>query len=346
MEHLLAPAGSTPINIPYVGTETFESAYSRAPDDTVLSNFKGYWQRKGWEVDRETTALKLDHRAPSEVVSLLQTGFYFGCLISVFAEVGIAVRTEDFLERAAAPGKIFVRTTKLRDLMRRWIQKEETTQSSLNPSARIHRGNHIREMLGYTFHFFQGIMQKSDRMQGEPHRSDLELIGLSIMAMGESMHSVAAMIYGYDPRETPEWGASPVLKARLRENGWCVSDAPFFPDSPTRSAISVEYYFGGMACPRDRGDHLTCTPAICSKYLEVVDAETYQQKHAVPSCRCAAVQVAPAAAEIVEQTRIPVVHWDGDSLRVFPSDSVTKYVAISHVLVQTPGPIASSSFCC
>ncbi|GAB1311912.1 Heterokaryon incompatibility domain-containing protein [Madurella fahalii] len=330
MEHLLAPAGSKPINIPYVGTETFESADSRAPDDTVLSNFKGYWQRKGWEVDRETKALKLDHRAPSEVVSLLQTAFYFGCLISIFREVEIAVRTEDFLERAPghSAGKIFVRTTKLRDLMRRWIQKE--TQSNFNSSARIHRGYHIREMLGFTFHFFQGIMQKSDRMQ-EPHKSDMELIGLSIMAMGESMHSVAATIYGYDARETPEWGPSPVLKARLRDNGWCVSDAPFFPDSPTRSTISIEYYFGGMACPRERGDHSACTTAICSKYLEVVDWKTYQQKHVVPSCRCAPVQVAPAAAEIVEQTRIPVVHWDGESLRVFASDSVTKYVTISHV---------------
>lgn len=331
MEHLLSPATSLPINIPYVGGEDFETGSSL--HDDVLFNFKSYWERKGWKRHPATGDLIFEGRSLEEITKSLQTSLYFGCLISVFQRVGITVRTRDFLYTASPRGETFVRTTALPGLTAEWTRREGFTGGAVvrdfnNP--KYMRGENIKEMLNWTSWYLQMYCQKSEAM-AEPNKSLMELVELSIMAMAESLCSVLVMVYGYESREMPTCGPSPVLKNRLWENRWCVSDSPFFPESMTRAAISSDYYFGSAACPRRRQDHATCTRAICNEYLKVITPGAYEQKHTSHLCLCAPVPVPGVALRLVAEGNIPVIQWDGNTIQISVGGPQTRYVAMSHV---------------
>ncbi|KAH0569263.1 hypothetical protein GP486_000019 [Trichoglossum hirsutum] len=316
MEHLLTPAESRPISIPYVGGEEFERSNSQSND--IVYNFKTYWERKGWERHPETGDLLFKNRSPQDIVQSLQTSLYFGTLISIFARVGIPVRTRDFLDSSSPGGEIFVRTTKLPDLIADWTKREGFSERPLVfdvNSPRLLRSENIREMLNWTFYYLNMFRHESKAM-AEPCKSRMQLVELSIMAMAESLCSVIAAIYGYDAREMPTWGSSPVLKAQLRDNGWCVSDSPFFPESMTRAAISTDYYFSSFVCPRPRGDHSKCTMAICNEYCKKITIGEYQQKHVAHDCKCKPIQVPKEAINLVAERQIPVLQWDGKTIRV------------------------------
>src|SRR5687767_8580629 len=112
MEHLLAPEGAKPINVPYVSTEEYEEYAGYDVDSAqALVAYKSYFDRKGWKRD-ETGDLIFGDRTPYEIVAFLQTWLYFGCLISVFRRVGIVVRTSDFI-RLSQRGERFVCTRRL-----------------------------------------------------------------------------------------------------------------------------------------------------------------------------------------------------------------------------------------
>ncbi|KIW62373.1 hypothetical protein PV04_10553 [Phialophora macrospora] len=336
MEHLLIPATATHINIPYVGIEEFET--DRLARVDILENFKGYLDRRGWQRDLQTAELSFENRTPDEILQSLQTWLYFGCLISVFRRVGIIVGTGTFLEdrysNSPPHRERFVRTTRLHSLMAEWARREGFATGPVvhgdfaNP--KYLRGENLKEMLNFTFWYLQMYCRQSDAMV-EPHKSRMQLVELAIMAMGESLCSALVEIYGYQDKEMPTWGPSPVLKALLRQNGWCISDSPFFPESMTRAAISADYYFGGLVCPRSERDHSTCTDTICSEYLKVIEPGTYKQAHASPPCSCARVAVPSVALRLVAQKHIPVIRWDGTKMHVSEGSPSSLYVAISHV---------------
>ncbi|KAJ8116522.1 hypothetical protein ONZ43_g4425 [Nemania bipapillata] len=336
MEHLLASTGSAPINIPYVGIVEFEAHGDPMPDNSLM-NFKSSWMLRGWNVDQATGDLIFDGRSPVDVVRALQTTLYFGCIISVFRRVGITVRTRDFVDSSTAnhiDGVVFIRTRKLHGLIAEWIQREgladgPAVQNWNDP--KYMRGLEIKEMLNWTFWYLGMFCKQSDAMPA-PWRDQAKLVELSIMAMGESLCSVFVAVYGYEHKDMPTWGPSPVLKDRLRDNGWCPSDSPFFPESMTRAAVSADYYFGSFCCPRRRDDHRTCSTAICNEYLKVVVPGQYKQQHAEgQNCSCAPVRVSEDVIKLVAGGDIPVVQWDGEALMVSAGRAQSRYVAMSHV---------------
>ncbi|KAH7303684.1 hypothetical protein B0I35DRAFT_517242 [Stachybotrys elegans] len=358
--------GHSTINIPYVSTQEFEAG--DLPGVPPLENFKGYALRTGWDVNAETGDLNLDGRSFDELTSFLQTAFYFGCVITVFRLAGIPVRTADFLERRRLRQRdeIFVRTTILPRLISAWIKRETSTFTNrmvppFPPSRRqgfsaflrglgggsgatsdsnnvadpiterMMRSSGICETLNFTFWYLQMFRRRSETMT-EPFKTKMNLIELSIMAMGESLCTAVTMIYGLNPRLMPTWGPSPILKERLRRGGWCPSDSPFFPEATVMSSISADYYFGSRPCPwRRRADHSDCSIAICNAHLSVVDTATYQQRHVSPTCRCTAVEVPAEASDLVSQNAVPVVRWDGTMLTVSRGSAQTPYIALSHV---------------
>lgn len=332
MEHLLTPDASRQINVPYVGTEEFEADYYYSPHG-VVANFRGCWGRKGWKRHPATGDLIFNNRSPKEIANSFQMLLYFGCFIFVFRSVGITVRIGDFLDGSSSRGEKFVRTTRLHGFIAGWTRREgfaDGTGIQNFESPKYSRGVNIMEMLNWTSLYLKSYCQKSQDM-AEPHKSCMNLIELSIMAMGESLCSTLVAIYGYEAQKMPVWAPSPVLEARLRENGWCVSDSPFFPESMTRAAINVDYYFGGSVCPRRREDHSTCTVTICDEYLKVVLPENYKQKHVSSVCPCEPVNAPPAVIDLVARGAIPVIQWDGSALSVSEVTPQTTYVALSHV---------------
>ncbi|RYP49029.1 hypothetical protein DL768_005169 [Monosporascus sp. mg162] len=343
MEHLQARDPSQPIDIqiPYVAIEEYE-ADGQPSDDKVLFHFKSYWDRKGWTRHPRTGDLDFKNRIPETIPASLQTALYFGCLMSVFRTAGVTVHTRDFLYQSPnTGGQTVVRTTRLRDLIAAWAKRESFATGPVvsdpqNP--KYTRGESIREMLEWT-HYYTGMFSRhwgggEGTMMPEPHRTQLQLVELSIKAMGETMCAALAAIYGYETSDMPTWGPSPVLEERLRRNGWCVSDMPFFPESPIRASISADYFFGGMVCPRPRDHSMSaagCTTAICAEYLKVVDPKTYTQAHVSAGCTCKPMRIPDTSVKLVTSNLIPVVTWDGTKLDVSMGSSQNPYVALSHV---------------
>ena len=331
MEHLLAPASSRPIKIPYVGSQKFEADISTP--NNVLLTFKSYLEDNNWTREKASGDLIFENRSDEDIACCLQTWLYFGCIISVFRMVGITIQTDHFVSASNNRDGILVHTTRLGGYIAEWARREgfadgPVVQNFADP--KYMRGENIKEILNWTFWYLAMYCKKS-RSMSEPHKTRMRLIELSVMAMGETLCSALAAIYGYKPQEMPEWGPSPILEARLRENKWCVSDSPFFPESLQRSAISTAYYFGGCVCPRPRGDHSSCSTAICNEYLQVIDPNECKHKHITRSCSCARIEVPTAAIDIVEKSAIPVLCWDENTLSVSEAGPQAMYVAMSHV---------------
>lgn len=332
MEHLLAPPSSQPIKVPYVGIQEFDAGELLVPDN-VLVFFKSYLDRNRWVRDRATANVIFTNRSPEDIARCFQTWLYFGCIISVFRLLNVIIRTRDLLSGSYGLNEVLVDTTRLHGYIAEAAKREGFAQGPTVQdfaSQKYMRGQNIKEMLNMTFLYLPMYSKESDSMP-EPFKSRMRLIELSIMAMGETLCNVLVAIYGDDFRDMPNWGCSPILEDRLRQNGWCISDSPFFPESLQRSAISAAYYFGGYACPRPPKDHSTCSPAICNGYLQVINAGTYVQKHVSPSCSCTDIKVPTAARDIVKRQTIPVIHWNGTRLNVRESTPHTIYVALSHV---------------
>lgn len=333
MEHLLPPAGLRSIDIPYLGGQEFEAGISHFNPDEVLGNFKSYWDRQGWKRDSETGDLVFENHSPQQIVQSLQTWLYFGTLITIFGRVGIPVRTRDFLDTPPTGREIFVRTTKLPDLIAEWGRREGFSDgppdTNIN-SRKFMRSENIRETLNWTFYHMNEMFHPQMKAITEPHKRHMQLVELSIMAIAESISSVVAAVYSYDIKGMPTWGPSPILKTRLLDNNWCISDSPFFPESMTQAAISTDYYFGSYICPRPRGNHAKCTAAICNDYCKRITPTEYQQLHVSRNCRCDPIEVPDEAIRFVAQGQIPVLQWDGKRVKVSPS-STQKYVAMSHV---------------
>ncbi|KAI1173437.1 hypothetical protein F4777DRAFT_580909 [Nemania sp. FL0916] len=335
MEHLSHSSDpSRLIVIPYIDAREFEASCSR--DKDALYNFKAYLERNGWNFHSRTGELSFDNKSSEDIVKSLQTSLFFGCLVSVFSRVGINVGTRDFIATCPTQRGQFLSTAKLTGLVAQWIQREGFADVSTDGRTSIavndpksQRGENVMEMLNWT-HFFLGQFCQRIADMGEPHKELMKLTELCIMAMGESLCSVIAEIYGYESRSMPVWGPAPILRARLLENKWCGSDFPFFPESMSRAATSASYYFGSIPCPRPRGDHSTCTSTICREYLQVIEPGTYIQRHVRPLCSCLQV-IVDSAADVVLKGEIPVLQWDGENVRVSTKSSHSRYVVISHV---------------
>ncbi|AEO68452.1 uncharacterized protein THITE_2089960 [Thermothielavioides terrestris NRRL 8126] len=302
--------------------------------DDVLYNFKSYWDRTGWARHPLTGHLSFHDRRPEEIAQSLQTSLYFGTLISIFGRVGIPVRTRDFLSASSPNGEVFVRTTKLPHLVADWLRREGV---SSEPAAvgdvndpRWQRGQNIIEMLNWAFYYLNMYSRETQTM-AKVHKERMQLVELSIKAMAESLCSVASAIYGCEIRVMPSWGSSPVLAARLRDNGWCDSDSPFFPESMTRASVSADYYFGGLRCPRARGDHSGCSTAICNEYCRKITPGDYEQVHTAGCRGCKSELVPEQAIHLVEKGQVPVLQWDGDTIHVSAGDDTNAYVTVSHV---------------
>lgn len=332
MEHLLSPSGAGPISIPYVGGRVFEA--DTTPSTDILYYLKSYWDRAGWQRHPVTGDLSFRNRSPLEIVQSLQTSLYFGPLLSIFSRVGVHISTRDFLETSPTGQEIFVHTTNLPRFIAEWAKREGFSNGppvSTGFTPKYMRGENIKEMLSWALYYLQTFFTQESKAMVEPYKSHMQLVELSIMAMGESLCSVLCAIYGYSMGDMATWGPSPILRARLRQNGWCTSDSPFFPESMASVSISADYYFGSFPCPRQRGDHSECTAAICNEYCKKIKADEYEQKHVSSNCSCKAVEIPDEAIHLVARKQIPTVLWDGLEMKVSIGSILNPYVAVSHV---------------
>lgn len=157
-------------------------------------------------------------------------------------------------------------------------------------------------------------------------------IGLSMIALGHILGMALQDISG-DGRVTLRWGASPMLKAKLLENGWCPLDVRRFLADV---GIEGHYHLALKECAYEKGLHQGCDESACRALI--VNEETYVVPHVQPGCTCECDMATEAVVEVIKNEGIPVVSWrknvEGGGPRFIVEDGRSrrvKYVAISHV---------------
>jgi hypothetical protein len=124
MEHLRTPEGAEPIDVPYVGTEEYDGR-----------EFMSYPKRLKWTDYQLVGGENFGNRSPDKIEAFFQTWLYFGCLISVFADVGLKVTTKDFI-RETSTGEKYVTTGALPKLIEEWKNRDWTSEEAPTPRHR------------------------------------------------------------------------------------------------------------------------------------------------------------------------------------------------------------------
>ncbi|KAK6524098.1 hypothetical protein TWF694_005761 [Orbilia ellipsospora] len=340
MEHLLAHSDAPEIPIPYLNGDLFEFYISptlnpNQPGICVeLYTFKEYFQTRGFQFNSLGSILPTTLTA-REILKITQSTLYFGCLLTVFRSVGMALQTQYFLKDDGKGNKL-VSTKNLTNLIATWKMNEDKfTWAGAYPDVnnpKSQRCSHILETLAWTNNFSQELFKEA-RTKPDVGDTPIDAIELSIMAIGESLSLAAERIYGAPAERKVAWGPSSILTERLRLNGWCISDSPFFPEAESSGSICADYYFGSYRCPRQRGDHAKCTKNICAAYQEIVDPATYRPVHTA-DCQqdtCERITAPDEVVGIVDGDDTPIISWDGKDIKVSSFAASPKYVAISHV---------------
>ncbi|KAJ7508999.1 hypothetical protein B0H11DRAFT_1703297 [Mycena galericulata] len=349
MDHLIIPPEAKHLRVPYKCTEPYDGG-----------DFFGYPARKGW-TDEDLLGLNgFGGRDESEVEAFFQTWLYFGTLTCVFKLQGVDIDIAEFLATDEHSGEAFVTTCQvLPAKIRSWkIEWNKVLPVKIPSSRKIEwqdpwRGNQVKE----TVRILEELCKYVDRYCGSaglaraPSGTTLTTwpvageTSLSLIALGYILGEAARGIYG-DGHIQMHWGASPLVKRRLLEHGWCPLDVRRLL---TDIAVDGHYYLLLKDCPDGKKKHRGCDESVCR--ATTIDEATYVVQHVQSGCKCGDGGVSDdLIAQVIQKKGIPVVSWQQDagggrSGFIVEDASATNvtYVAISHVWADGLGnPITNS----
>lgn len=326
MDHLTIPAGSTHIRVPYKCTELFDGR-----------DFFDYPSRKGWTKDQ---LLGKDNfgvgRTSTEIESFFQTWLYFGTLTTIFKLQGIEIDQSEFVETDESSGEVFVTSKVLPSKIREWrIEWNESGRDRNAKEAKLTQkilaelSTYIDRYCGVEGREHEGIMRAP--VTAPVAWPVSEEIAMSMIALGYILGQAAREIY-HDGYIIMDWGASPWLKARLLEKGWCALDVRRLLADV---GIDGQYYLALKECPYDMERHRGCNEFGC-RACTIVE-ETYVTKHVEPECKCEFDMATKEVVEVIRAEGIPVVSWRKNAVKgsrfVVDDGKVGEiaYVAVSHV---------------
>jgi hypothetical protein len=360
MDHLPAPIGTKPIEIPYIPAEPYDRG-----------SFLGYPERQNWKIksngeldfelemdsgeeewnmdaDEEDTDKdegEDEEDDPDEKIDIfVQTWLYFGCLIEVFHIVGISVKQEDFIRSDNT-----ITTNKLPALIREWKSRELSSQEgrallASSHQTRDHQWETLAKRKPGRYTLITSILE-TVRFYTKKYcySGDIEVCGpsvpswsipaeicLSIMVLGWTLKRAAHHIYRPGeilPRQN--WGSSSILTSRVEQAGWCLGEvAKLMGDVE----IDCFFFFGSLRSPREDQDHSTCTELGCAgKGIK----GPYTTQHVRPGCPCASARVPiDRVVEIIREGDTPLISWtsrSGITVDKYGTSYQRKYVSISHV---------------
>ena len=226
-------------------------------------------------------------RTWEEIVTLLQSWCYFGLLIEIFAIAGIFVEIEDFLspERITHGNQERVVTSqKLSKLLRDWEAKAVCldTKSQAAPFCAVSRV--LRTASVYIHCLWRdGVGHFSNKgISARCTWNSEHLLGstiqLSILILGEYLET-GQKLYNPSPQheETePDWQVSLMLKFRMLEAGWCLSE--FYSLLDRKAVGNATLYYLSLINRWSLGkDHRNCQ---WSRHCTLaVDDATYCTRH-------------------------------------------------------------------
>ncbi|KAF7374401.1 Heterokaryon incompatibility [Mycena sanguinolenta] len=316
MDHFTIPDGTVHIRVPFRCTERYDGG-----------DFFEYPARKGWTEDQLMGRSGFGNRTPAEVEAFFQTWLYFGTLISVLKLNGINVDPAEFITTDG-----LVTTAALPRRLRDWRMKGNRDAESKAAEKTIA----IIKKVGTYMDRYCGVEGRDrERAMRAPSNAipwpvALE-ISMSIIALGFVLTGAIRDMYKV-PTFDVSWGASPLIKSKLLNAGWCPLDVRrLFLDV----GIDGQYYLALAKFPHDTGFHSRCNERSC--VARNVDESKYviAHLHAGPCPHDAATL---DVVEIIKEGGIPVLSWvkniAGDRSGFIVEDarkSKQLFIAISHV---------------
>jgi hypothetical protein len=326
MDHLAIPAGATHVRVPYKCTEFYGG------------DFFDYPARKGWTKEQLSGQDKFGGRNNAEVEAFFQNWLYFGTLTCVFKLQGIEIDVSEFLTTDKQSGGVFVTTSEvLTNKIRAWriewkrsnkdgqCKEVKTTHKILNELS-----TYIDRYCGVEGREHEGIMcAPITPLITWPVAAE---ISMSMIALGYILGIALRKISG-NGFIIMRWGASPTLKARLLESGWCALDVRRLLADV---GIDGQYYLALKECPYDKERHQGCDEFVCR--ASTINEDTYVTQHVQKGCECKHEIVTKDVVRVIENDGIPVVSWrkniEGGGSRFTVEDAGAGeiiYVAVSHV---------------
>jgi hypothetical protein len=266
-------------------------------------------RRKDWSTS-DIFEPQNSNKSVEEIVQLLQVWLFFGLLMETF---GPEFHTDEFLRQNEA-GQMTITTAHLWEL-------SENFAAGFTKEEKQHHVEHMEECISkaleVTVHVYVSQEELGDTLQ---------IVLLSIIALCDFLQAVVSperiSIQTWPLAEGP-------LRRTMKADGWCPSDIERLWGTLDLESLYVASRMG----PRDDLDHKDCSDIQCKAYD--IKRGQYKREH----YQCDGCEDVVAEEEelytILEGNALPLIGVTQDSssnhLFLTRSDSVTEYVAISHV---------------
>ncbi|OAP60327.1 hypothetical protein AYL99_05329 [Fonsecaea erecta] len=348
MDHLPRP------NDPVIDIESFYIPFL-SHDEYDGKGLKFYPDRKGWTYKSEPGHVTFEHHGErvsngTQIASFLQTWLYFGFLSEV---TGQLVDSTQFRKETTS-GNVRVDSSCLADIVGSWSKLVVEESWSSDPAQMQPWVDH---RYGALFHVRE-IIVNTAAAESRVMPRELMLVCLGIAVLGEYVDQALTEVCrhkGLQPPATQNWWslllpnspADPLLDL-MEARGWCPNRIVGLQLRDPRS-LGMLWYFANLAPPKAHGEHLDCTPELCT--LLQVDLQRYETLHDDKLCRCPfqgppadtlAAATEKGIVSLVTVAKHPVgstkVHV---TLRERREDCA--YVAISHVWADGKGNLSANT---
>jgi hypothetical protein len=337
MDHVLEIRDTTwaPVKVPCLSREPFDGLA-----------FDSYPTRRGWDRDLLLRGDFTQH-PPDSTAAFLQDWLYFGVLYEV---LGAKASKANYVTQDPETQECLVITWHLNQHLN--IESERIQNlSKVDPSSATIEIRRIEQCLKQ-LSFFCTLATSGIIVHNPGTRFSWPLppaVDLSIRMLG---HHIASVVYytsfmGRLPSISPllKFGSPEIATTRMLQSGWCPSDVAMLAG---QTSATTQYYASMLHRDQSLKDHSKCSEHTC--FANQVDEETYQTRHAVPTCNCS--HISPSLEQIVKIINdggIPLVEiclsktteaLEFKTTRFRPG---MQYIALSHVWSDGMGNISSNS---
>ncbi|KAL2039153.1 hypothetical protein N7G274_008202 [Stereocaulon virgatum] len=263
--------------------------------------------------------------AKQEIEPILQTWIFFGLIQEV---LGGICRPSDFIAVSGQGGenRRVLTTASLVATLDLWVTQVQSKTISPLPYY-----DHIAKCLRLAFAVLSASPQSLD-----------QTLRLSLASLGEiltfAVNKAFDMDVSRDNKCPLTWNRliNPMYWERLYlESGLCISQVEKILSTGHRS-IQALHFIGSLRQSGSTLDHLPCDKQQCYAYQN--NLNTYQTQHTKRDCSCEDLAVDQQKLfAILKMGSLPLLRLKGDhdigtiSIEVVPSDSASKYLALSHV---------------
>lgn len=333
MDHIPLPRNSTrpPLRIPCL--YNLEYAYDHLGWDS-------FPERKGFDLD--PILLRQDPtKSFPDILSFIQTWFFFGVLAAIAHEFGVHADATDFIT-SNDKGERMITTKKLPSLIQEMLLKGVVREDTR--PLRTVAAEYLQIVLGFihqvhTLQIFDNMPELCWNNLNAEEEWQLQAILLSISCLGEALTEEYIPSVAVRDENRP-WAKSVLLHRFFQESGWCPRQAALAEHKT--SSLTVLYFLSAIDRRSWSSSHHTCTSKSCDTDRLESTPRLHVPKCDVHGCLDIIVdyQNNTSVSSVVDAGCIPLINYQcsaaGNYQTRIKSFSPTAgdelpYVAFSHV---------------